>query len=156
SMKELFMLKNILFLFFTACLAFTSFSCSHTPPVADLPATANPTDELQKLGTDMQTAAVAQVDVLAPDNYSKAREYLDDAVKARDKGKDNSKVLKNIAISRAYLNEANGRASQVEGAIPEVAKARHDAVAAGAQTTQREEMNNADKELIDMTEDLER
>lgn len=131
-------------------------ACSHTPTVTEYPATANPTEELQKLDSDLQAAAGRQANVLSPRNYSKAADYFGDAKQAKAKGKDTETVLKKIALSRAYLNQANNITSQADSAFPEVTKARHDAIVGGALNHQKEEMSAADKDLVSVTEDVER
>ncbi len=149
------MISNNMKFAMTAAFAFGLAACSHTPPVADYPATANPVEEIQKLDADLHTAADNQAAVLSPKMYRKAGDAFGDAKQYQNKGKENKDVLKQIAISRAYLNETNKNMTGVQQTIPEVVKARHDAVLGGAMVQQKEELAATDSKLRDYTENVE-
>lgn len=131
-------------------------ACSSKPVVQDYPATAVPSEEITNLENDLKTAESNQVAVLSPKNYKDAREALDDAKKSYTKGKDANDTLHQVALSRAYLNNANTVADVARGNIEDVIAARQAAVAAGAPAYFGKEMANIDEDLRDVTQDIEK
>ena len=135
-------------------LAFAA--CSHTPPMQEYAATARPTEEIQKLDADMTTAYRAQVDILSPTNYENARLSLKEAKADLDKQKDSAVTLHEVAKGRAYLNQAQAVAQTAHTDMEEVIAARQQAVEADAPKHYNKEFNTADKNLREVTEDLEK
>jgi outer membrane protein OmpA-like peptidoglycan-associated protein len=131
-------------------------ACSSKPVVQDYPASAVPSEEITNLENDLKTAESNQVAVLSPKNYKEAREALDDAKKSYTKGKDANDTLHQVALGRAYLNNANTVADVARGNIEDVIAARQAAVAAGAPAYFGKEMSKADSDLRDVTEDIEK
>lgn len=131
-------------------------ACSSGPVVQDFPASAVPGDEISKLDTDINTARTNQVDVLSPKNFKEAHEALVDAKDMHTKGKDAEDTLHEVAIGRAYLNNANSVAEVARGNIEDVIAARQAAVAAGAPTYYDKQFAKADEDFKDVTEDIEK
>lgn len=141
------------FAFLTATLL--GLSCSHAPPLQEYTATANPTEEFQKLDADMTSAYRDQVDILAPANYEKAKSSFEEAKVDIDKQRDSSKILHKIATSRSYLNQAVSLSQVSHANIEDVISARRQAIAAGAPKHYDKEFMTADRQLRKVTLDLE-
>jgi OOP family OmpA-OmpF porin len=135
-------------------LAFAA--CSHTPALQEYAATASPTEEIQKLDADLTTAYRAQVDILSPRNYENARVCLKDAKADLDKQKDSAVTLHEVAKGRAYLTQAQAVAQTAHTDMEEVISARQQAIAADAPKHFDKEFHTADKNLREVTEDLEK
>ena len=148
--------KNTKRLLLLATVLTVAAACSSKPVVQDFPVTAVPSEEISKLENEMKTAETNQVEVLSPKNYKEAREALDDAKKSYSKGKDAEDTLKKVALSKAYLNNANTVAEVARGNIEDVIAARQAAVTAGAPSYFGKQFGKADKELADVTEDIEK
>ncbi len=131
-------------------------ACSHSPEVQDIAATASPTEELQKLDADMTAAQKEQVDILSPNNYEKAQTSQTDARHDLDKQKDSSKVLHEIAKSRAYLNQARAVAQVGHTNIEDVITARQQAISADAPKYFSKEFEVADRNFREIGEDMEK
>lgn len=139
---------------FTA-LFLGSLACAHDPQVQFDP-NASPSDEVSKLEADLGKALEAQVNVLAPNNYEKAKDKLKDAqegVKDHDKAQD---ILEDVAESRAYLTKAQAAADAGRNAMSEVVQARELAVKEGAQEAFNDDFKKADNKLTALTEDIEK
>jgi OOP family OmpA-OmpF porin len=122
----------------------------------DYPPTTNATSEIEKLEGDMATAMRAQVNVLSPDHYANARKKLDQAKKENQDRKSNSDVLEDLGYAKANLDAANEVAPRVEAALPEVVKARSDALTAEAVRLRNADLIDADSDLKKVTSDFEK
>jgi OmpA-OmpF porin, OOP family len=103
-----------------------------SPNKADIPSTADPRAEIAQLKSDLNSAVLKNVDVLATSDYEKSRKYLNDAQDDLNKGKDQSKILDSLRISKGYLNEAYSKAGNKESQAPGLFAARQMAIKAGA------------------------
>ncbi len=130
-------------------------ACSHTPPIQEYPDTASPTEEISKLSEDLKVAAQKQVNVLSPSNYENAEEALNDAKKGNEKQKASKDILHDVAVGRAYLNQANAVSEVAHTNMEDVIVARERAIKANAPTLFRSEFRDTDEDLVDVTEDLE-
>ncbi len=149
-------LPNLNKMLLTATFLTAFVGCSSGPVVQDYPATASPGEEITNLENDIKTAQSNQVDVLSPNNFKEASEALDDAKKMHSKGKDADKTLHEVAVGRAYLNNANTIAETARDNIEDVIAARQAAVAAGAPNWYSKDMKKADDDFKDITEDIEK
>lgn len=140
----------------TATFLTAFVGCSSGPVVQDYPATANPGEEITNLENDIKTAQSDQVDVLSPKNFKEAREALEDAKKMHSRGKDAEDTLHEVAVGRAYLNNANTIASTARENIEDVIAARQAAISAGAPSYFGKQMRKADEEFKDVTENIEK
>lgn len=152
-MKSLRPLSKTLLL---ATVLTAAMACSSKPVVQDFPATANPSEEIANLEQDIKTAESNQVNVLSPKNYKEAREALDDAKKMNQKGKDAEDTLHQVALGKAYLNNANSVAEVARRNIEDVIDAREAALVAGAPSYYGKQFKNADEDFTDLTEDIEK
>jgi OOP family OmpA-OmpF porin len=148
-------LPNLRKKFLMATVLSALAACSSGPVVQDYPVTANPTEELTNLENNIKTAQGNQVDVLSPNNFEDAQEALGDAKKMQSKGKDADKVLHEIAVGNAYLANANAVADVARSNIEDVIAARKAAITVGAPSYFSKEMEKADDDFKDVTEDIE-
>lgn len=131
-------------------------ACSSKPVVQDFPATANPSEEITNLENEIKTAESNQVNVLSPKNFKEAHESLMDAKKMNQKGKDSEDVLHEVALGKAYLNNANAVAEVARNNVEDVISAREAAVVAGAPSYFGKKFKDADEDFTDLTEDIEK
>lgn len=131
-------------------------ACSHTLPIQDYAATASPTEEIQKLDADMSTADRDQVEILSPENFENARLSLKNAKSDLADQKDSAKTLHQVAKGRAYLNQALAVAQTAHSSIDDVITARARAIAAGAPQHFDKEFATIDRNLREVTRDLEK
>jgi outer membrane protein OmpA-like peptidoglycan-associated protein len=130
-------------------------ACAHEPAVQEIAATADPAEEVKKLESELDEAVSAQIDVLAPTNYAKAKESLKEAkedLKDHDKAKD---VLRELSVGRAYLTRAREFARLAQSQMNEVVEARRLAIKEKAHEAFSPDFKNADDDLKNVTEDIE-
>ena len=140
----------------TTSLLMALYACSSGPVVQDYPAGTNAGDEVTNLESDINIAINNQVDVLSPKNYQKAHEALLDAKKSHANGKDANKTLHEVAISRAYLNNAYNVADTAHTNIEDVIAARQAALTAEAPVYFSKEMAKIDNDFKSVTADIEK
>lgn len=143
-----------LLLLFGVCLFF--ISCASTPQKRfAYDSTANPTDEIRNLQTEMSRAETEQIAVFAPKSYEQANKYMDKARSLQEKGASNEKVLAALGNARGFFEQAKTVASNSESALSGVVDARENALIAGAPLHRRKELNEADRKLMDVTKEFE-
>lgn len=130
------------------------FGCS-TLAVKEIPITANPTTEIDKLEVEHKDALERQVNVLSPKYYQEGIAQLKMAQESRDKGKDTKVILDHVARGRANFEKANEIAKVSSSAIRNVVTARGQAIEAGAPKFLEKEFKAADGELTDATAEIE-
>jgi len=141
--------------YIAAALLLVSVGCSSGPKVKEFADTANSTEELQLLATDMHNAVSRQVDALSPSSFHEADESLKEAVAAEKKGKDAKEVLHLVAVGRSYLNRANQFADLSRTNLEAVVAARQAALTAGALESFRDDFSKADSHLQSVTSQIE-
>lgn len=138
------------------CLSISALSaCASRVKTFDYPVTTNSSEEIQRLDQEMTAAGKRQAHVLSPDHFAKAREKLDDAKRGKQRGESNVDVLEDLGHARAHLDMANAVTAKAEQTIPEVVRARSDAIAAEAYRIRTEALSDADRELAKTTSDFE-
>ncbi len=113
-------------------LSATIFGCASNIKKADLPASANPAEEITKLDTLIQEGYNTQLDVLASKDFEEARYYLREAKEDQAKNKKQSEVLDDVAYAKAFIQRADGTANERRSKILGVMDSRNKALAAGA------------------------
>ena len=101
----------------------------------------------QKLNTiidGMSKAQSLQVHYLSPNEFSKASEYLADARADLAKGKDVKSIKENLEKAETHLAQALKNTKEAKKQLPELIKARDDALAAEAPTYALEQFEEAD------------
>lgn len=129
-------------------------SCSKLQ-VEDIPSTANPSAEIEKLEASQAEAKVQQIDVLSPRYFEASQEQLKEAKEGRSKNKDSEVILKYVARGKANLAKAEevGRISR--STLEPVVEARSAALEAGAPRFLAKELSAADKDLLRVTRQIE-
>lgn len=136
-----------------AVLAGALCACAHIKKV-DIPATANPADEISRTEASVNEGYNQQYDVLAAKEFRKARTYLDDAKKDIARGRSQERILNDLGYSRAYLdrakNTAEGRQAKVQGILD----ARQAAIDQGARKylnvhSRIGELDNRFRDIVD-------
>lgn len=136
-------------------LLLSMYACSSKPPVQKIPMTSDVNQELNTLGDQINFARQSQVNALSPDNFKEAVSSYDDAKQAYSKGKNKEKILSEVALSRAYLKEANNVAHVANQNIEQVINARKSAIELGAPDHFRKEWEKADRDLMNLTSQIE-
>lgn len=130
-------------------------SCASEPKVTELSPSSDPQAEISRIDENLKQAKDRQVDMLSPRNFEKAEKARSEAIEFRSKNKSQEKILHQIALSEAYLDQANKIAKVGEQIIHEPLVARKAALNARAQTNFNHEMNQADSELRDLAKKIE-
>ena len=139
-------------------LSATVFGCASNIKKADIPATANPSEEISKLENSIQEGYNSQLDVLASNDFEKARYHLREAKEELAKNKKQSEVLEDVAYSKAYIQRAEDTASDRRSKILGVIDARNKAVVAGARqfAPTQADMGEVDSRLRNKAEKLDK
>lgn len=149
-------MKHLQSLFMLGAAAAFVISCSSKPSKVDIPANANPSDEITSFENDLHQAEANQVSVLSPKNYEKAKDYLSDAKELREKNKSGQDILEKVGYGRAYLNLANENVKKANEQMPEVLRSRQDAMTSGAETILASEFKAADNDMRAQMEGFEK
>ncbi len=139
-----------------AIAALVLSACASSGKKYDYPPTTNATAEIDNLESQMSTALRGQVNVLSPNHYAEARKKLDEAKKENQDRKSNADVLDDLGYAKANLDAANEVAPRVESALPEVTKAREDALAADAVRLRNADLIDADSAFKKTSADFEK
>ena len=138
----------------TALAFFSALACSHLP-VKEIPLTANPTAEIDKLEVERSAAYDQQVNVLSPKYYEEAARQLKLAQERRDGDKDTEVILAAVEQGRANLEKANELAKISRSTLPQVVKSRADALGAAAPKFYEKEFRETDGILTRATRAIE-
>ena len=92
----------------------------------------NPTEQINRLNNDLQTARNNQIYVLSPTWFAKSEASFNSAVKDRNRGAALADILNNVAQSRAQLKQAQKVADIANTSLPRIIKRRKLARASGA------------------------
>ncbi len=136
-------------------LVLGSHACTRIP-VQEIPATANPSEEIAKLEAQRTAAVAAQVDVLSPGYFEEGVTALEKAQQSRAKAADTPEILGYVAQGRANLNKATEVAEVSKTSLKTVVDARADALSAKAPKFLKDEFTEADQELRKATQDIEK
>lgn len=107
-------------------------ACSSNFKQADIPNSANPRDEIQKLDQDLMSAATKNIDVLAPQEFKNSKEWLDEAKNDLSSKQSQDEILDDIRNSRGYLESAYKISQNRAEKAPGLFFARQAAMTAGA------------------------
>lgn len=123
---------------------------------SNISATANPSEEIQRIETKMEQAHNEQLDVLAPEALNESQEWLKEAREDMEEGDDTDEIIEALSISEGYLDRAfdlaDNRKTRVEGILD----ARMAALGAGVRTNGelREDLKELDDEMRDKAENF--
>lgn len=130
-------------------------ACGSDPKYAELPLTADPQVELDRVATNMSQAQSHQVDMLSPKNFEAAKKSWDKAVAGRAANKDQRDILRNIALAQAYLDKANAVANVASQLLPGPIQARKDALQANSIRYFPAETSKADQQFKKLGDQIE-
>ncbi len=126
-------------------------SCAHTvKPVAISP-TSDAATEISMHSTTMEEAYTAQVDVLAPDTFQKARKYFNEAKADQKDNESKVEVFEALGYSKSYLQKATAEAQKVQTMMKDILDARAMAITAGARKNP-ETLARVDKKFTSITD----
>lgn len=122
-----------------AGLMTTLTACSSTGNKAAMSESANPTDEVARLEDDIKAGYTAQYDILASNEFSKAREGLDQAKERIKDGDSQEKIIDSLARARGHLDTARDLAKGREANVQGLLDVRNAALTAGARDMPKEQ-----------------
>lgn len=133
-----------------------AISCSSKVKMADIPATADPREEVTKLSNDLNSAVGQNIDVLAADEYRKSRDFLGKAKMLIENEKPQSDSLDALRKSRGYLQQAYSVSENRESKAEGLFAARQMALKAGAATQSelRSDLTDLDSEVSSKADKL--
>ncbi len=129
-------------------------ACS-TPEKAAMPSDADPRAELTQLQEDQKDAVNKQYDRLSPDNFAKSKKYSSKAFAAFEDNEKREDVLENVAISRRFLENAQGVGEKYTALVTPILDARRFAIDAQAQRFVKKDFEETDEDFADLGEDME-
>lgn len=135
---------------------FAALGCASGVKKYDYTETTNTADEITALRAEMDQAPARQIDAFAPTDLADAQKYLDRAQKLQEKGAKHDDVLNALGYAKAYWNNAEAHATDSMSKLSEVAKARQAALTAQAPQYESSALKNTDKDLKDVTAELEK
>lgn len=113
--------------------------------------------EIKSLNEEMKSALAEQLDILSPDNFTKANAHLQNARINLDKQMAIKREAHNqVALARDFLGNAYASSTVVKKEINDVVVARFSAIAAGAPRFFPKEFKKTDEELLKTTKALEK
>lgn len=130
-------------------------SCAMEPKVKELDKNSDPQIEVGKLDSQIRNGEQEQQDLLAPKSFAAAKKFRDKAVLGRSENRAQKTILHDVAVSQSYLDKARETSGISRKWLQEVIAARQFALEGGANTEFPKELASIDKQLVDMTEDIE-
>ena len=132
-------------------------ACSSKPPQVERFSTAaDPTTEIERTAEMLQDARERQVDVLSPSNYTDAEEALQKARSKQIAGKPSAEILEQVSYARGWLKEAQSTSEIVEATMKNITDARAGSLRAGANRLYEKDWKKTNKDLADITTEVER
>jgi OmpA-OmpF porin, OOP family len=117
---------------FISALSLLGLGCGSSVKKADIPATANPSEEVARLQADIGVGYANHYDVLAEKDFIKANQYLEEAKKGLRNQRKQQRILDDIAYGRAYLQRAGETTDKRTPKAQGILDARRGAIDAGA------------------------
>ena len=132
-------------------------ACSTGVKKADIPATANPQEEIEKLERDLSIASTKNIDVLAANEYEKSVNWLKEAKSDQADKKNQSEILNDLRKSRGYLERAYQISENRAEKAPGLFESRQAAMRAGAarHSSLRSDLYSLDNDVSDIATDLQ-
>jgi OOP family OmpA-OmpF porin len=131
-------------------------SCSSEPKVTEFDRGTDPQTELARIESELQEARTNQMDVISPRNFKLAEKARDRAIDGRAENMDQQKVLHQIALSHSYLEQGRKVSELADQVFAQTMTARKDAVRANSIYNFPVEMSAADKQLTNLTAQIDK
>jgi OOP family OmpA-OmpF porin len=106
------------------------YGCSSAPR-GEIAGTANPTDEITKLESDILTAEKKGYEVLDSENFNKSKKYLSEAKEGLKDNDDQKDILDDLRISKGYFEKAEKNFNERRAKLEPVLVTRNQALIAG-------------------------
>lgn len=148
-------LKILSIVFSIALVMLTTACTSSRLNVTELPASADPSQEMDRVEGNIERARSAQQDILAPDSFQNAVDALQKAKDARHKNASQTSVLHKISVAQAYLDRADSVSALSNQLLADVKNERADALSANAQKHFERELNALDKDFRAVAKNIE-
>jgi hypothetical protein len=136
-------LRNLLI----SVLFLSAASCASDSKISELPSTANPQQELQKLDADLALAEQNQINILSPEHFEAAVKARESAVKARSSDKKQSDILHELSVSKDHLKTATQTSQISYQILREPIQARKDSITAKGHRNLPIEFAKADSKM---------
>lgn len=151
-------LNQVFKLFVVSTLTLLIGGCSSQVKKADIPSTASPTLEIQKLNADINAAVLKNIDVLAQDDFENAVKWYDEAKSDLENKKSQDQILNDVRTGRGHLEKAYSVSANQEAKATSLFQARQSALTAGAGTHPelRSELKKTDDAVSDKAANLEK
>jgi outer membrane protein OmpA-like peptidoglycan-associated protein len=142
----------------TIALGWLMAGCASHLKKADIASSANPTEEIAKLQTDINTAYAEHADVLAEDDLQQANKYLNEAKSDLTGGESQEEVIDDLRYGQGFVKEAKAKSTYRQKQIQSVVDARQKAIDAGARNygATREQMLDLDNAVRDYADHLDK
>ncbi len=131
-------------------------ACASGVRKADIPNTANPQDEIAKLGTDLFEATSKNIDVLAPAEFKNSVKWLDEAKSDLASKQKQEEIIDDLRKGRGYLESAYTVAAPRADKTPGLFVARQAALTAGAARHEslRDDLESLDRDVSSKADSL--
>lgn len=118
--------------------------------------TDKPEDAITEVETLKTQLRMNHSDLLAPESFDKADEYLSEAKNDLENSEDDKEILNNLTMSKTFFMKAKSISTNKSYTPKEMLEARHEAVMAGASSViaLRKKLNEIDDDLQDSTSDF--
>jgi outer membrane protein OmpA-like peptidoglycan-associated protein len=136
--------------------AFISSCASKPEGYVALPPGSDIASEIDQLESSFEKSKSSHYALIAPQAFKKAKSAMTEAKEGRASDKDNEKILEKIAISKAYLKQAETAAQVSSQALAPVLEARTQAIEAEADRVLAKKLSDLDDDLKDMARDIEK
>jgi OOP family OmpA-OmpF porin len=150
------MSSNVRGLSVFASLCFAVVACSSKPNYKKLPESANAQQEISNLDVAIENSRADEVELLAPVSYGKAKDSLNEAKSLEHHNKKKEEVLEEVALGRAYLEEAKDHAGRSRPKLTDVIVARDAAISAHADTILKKDFGTLDMKIRQQTGNFEK
>ncbi|OFZ30171.1 MAG: hypothetical protein A2622_10010 [Bdellovibrionales bacterium RIFCSPHIGHO2_01_FULL_40_29] len=136
----------------------TFVACASNIKKADIPSTANPQEEISKLDSDLNSAILKNVDVLAKDEFDNAVKWHREAKSDLAANQKQDEVLNDLRIARGYLEKSYELSATRGAKAGTLFDARQTALTAGAGTYSelRDELKDIDSDVSNQSKNLEK
>lgn len=128
-----FVMKKFILSSTTAVLGLAFLACSSNVKKADIPTTANPQSEINRLEADIQKSINKNIDVLAASEFKDSVKWKEEAKSDLASGESQEEILNDLRTARGFLEKAYRVSENREAKAPGLFQARQAALQAGAQ-----------------------
>ena len=139
-----------------AVFAVAVTACSSKPDIKELPKSANAKQEITNLELAIDNSIGQESNLLAPVSYKEARNSVKKAKEMEKDDKSKEKVLKEVALGKAYLNRAEKKAEENRDKLQDVLAARQAAITAHADTLLPKDLAIVDEKVKEETTKIEK